>query len=571
MPDQAERAFANAVTRLNSKNLTHLWAVSCMLSGLDYFQRLVRDNGDWPLFPLLHPMKVVAFDWAVLKGTSQQYRSGRLTSNDLAFVLNNLNDASADPNFLEPVGDESNASRFLRHFSTMANKQFRFQSRDLHKRMGRSYLLNEDIPNRYRNHLRQSLGRSFLDIPTEFFNLTQLAPRDCLALGFSIIALLQSRFKDLLEQAADGAGSSSLPGLSSRQSQFLYSLLRNPQRLESISCFVPSALILEELESNSPTKIEAFLTTTARETRHLRELTRRAPYDLGFLSYRLSPLERYPIARLQDGAASSFVVPSLPYLDRLITELPHYVLQDTAATRSRYHETRGVVQEIYLAELLESQLPHLNSMAERRYDLPGGNWKGPDITLFDHKSGRLILIESKAARIQAGSMSDTALEPVLHDLRDAIDAVRRLHEKWLHFYQRLPEYQDVQEDLDRYSENQPVAVMVIGEGVEFLAEKVEMASQAGMVDSLRDLPFPYCFMDVETFEHAIQVAAASEDGFARILEEFWRTVRSGASHLNQERTADQFGGRAASEKNTYLDTAASNAMALAGRHKSVRL
>src|SRR5690606_1833849 len=127
------------------------------------------------------------------------------------------------------------------------------------------------------------------------------------------------------------------------------------------------ALILEELESNSPTKIDAFLTTIARETRHLRELTRRAPYDLGFLSYRLSPLERFPIVRVQGRAASSFVVPSFPYLDRLITELPHYVLQDTADTRSRYHETRGAVQEIFLAELLASQLPHLNCMTERRY------------------------------------------------------------------------------------------------------------------------------------------------------------------------------------------------------------
>lgn len=571
MPNKAERAFDSAVTRLNSRNLTHLWAISCMLSGLDYFQRLLRDYGDWPLFPLLHPMKVVAFDWAVLKGTSKQYRTRRLSSNDLAFVLNNLNDASADPNFLEPVGNESNASRLLRHFSTMANKQFRFQSRDLRMRMGRSYLLNEDIPSRYRNHLRQSLGASFLDIPSEFFNLTQVAPRDCLTLGFSIIALLQSKFEGLVERAADSIGSATLPGHIGRQAEFLYSLLRNSQLLESTSFFVSSALVMEELESNSLTKVNAFLATIARETRRLRELTRQAPYDSGFLSYRLSPLERYPIVRLQDGATSSFVVPSFPYLDRLITELPHYVLQDTADTRSRYHETRGVVQELYLAELLESQFPHLKRMHERRYDQPGGNWKGPDITLFDHESRRLILIESKAARIQARSTSDTALEPVLYDLRDAISALRRLYDKWRHFYQRLPEYQDVQDELDKYSEMQPVAVIVIGEGVEFLAEKVELASQAGMVDSLRDMPFPYCFMDIETVERSIQVAAASEDGFAHILDEFWRTIRSGAGEINPDRTADQFGGRPLAENNKYLHTAAANALALGVRHRAAQL
>src|SRR5690625_2246313 len=122
MPIQTERAFASAVTRLNSKSLSHLWAVSSTLSGLDYFPRLFQGDGDWPLFPMLHPMKIVLFDWAVLKGTSQQYREGKLSSSDLQLVLNSLNEASADPLFLEPSGEESSSSRVLRHMATMANK-----------------------------------------------------------------------------------------------------------------------------------------------------------------------------------------------------------------------------------------------------------------------------------------------------------------------------------------------------------------------------------------------------------------------------------------------------------------
>src|SRR5690554_5757310 len=100
MQVQTERAFASAATRLNSKNLPHLWAVSSTLSALEYSPRLFGDDRIWPLFPTLHPMMIALFDRAVLKGTSQQYREGRLTSSDLGFVLNSLNESSANPNYL---------------------------------------------------------------------------------------------------------------------------------------------------------------------------------------------------------------------------------------------------------------------------------------------------------------------------------------------------------------------------------------------------------------------------------------------------------------------------------------
>lgn len=564
MQYQAERAFASAATRLNSKNLTHLWAVSSVLSGLDYIPRVFGDSGSLPMFPLLHPMKTVAFNWAILKCTSLDYRDRYLTRRDLIHVMNNLNQASLDPNFLKPIGEESDTSRLLRHFSTMANKQFRFQTRDFLLRFGRSYLLTEAIPVRVRELLRERLGPSFLDIPTEFSRVAGLSPSENLALGLGILALLRARFQDLIQAALESVGSANLPGRDKRQADFLYTLLPHPDRLKTMSIFRASELVLKEGATFTPTKVDSFLSLVARTTQFLRSLSTKPPYDKGFLSYRLSPLERYPLIAPPPGNGSWFIAPSLHYLDRIITELPHYLLQDTTETRSKYQTTRGVVQEIYLSQLLEYRLPSLRLIAERTYKRSGGSWKGPDLTILDPRAKRLILLESKAVRIQARAISDTALQPLLHDLDDAVGAARRLYEKWQHFKQRLPEYKDWQAELDAHMSSPPIAVIVIGEGVEFLAEKIELAVQAGLVDSLGDLPFPYCFMDLETFEYAVEVAVASREGLAQILEEYSIAARAASDGQGNAEAADRFGGRPIPPTNPFLSKATSTALTRLG-------
>jgi len=552
--DVAEAAFRDATTRLNSKNLSHLWSWSALLSSLDYLPRVFTHEETPPFLPSIHPMKIGMFVWAVLKSKALDYKTQRLSRADFIYVFNRLNDAAADPNFLDTSGDEPPEARLLRHFSTMVNKQWRFQSKDFLFRCARTFLLFEELPKRHAAVLKQRLGSSYLDIPAMFEYVTGLKAKDALFLGFAIISLLRARLAGLLKQSRARLAVQPGSNLPNRQAGVLLSLLESAAAFEGLVKFTKAELPIPSNMGLPPSVLNSYFAQVARDTRQLRQLTEEGPYTHGFLSYRLNPLERYPLVQLNGFDDVSFVVPSIPYLDRLATDLPHFVLQESDQIRQRYHETRGHLQELYLSDLFQKRLSDHLVIEERAYRRRGENWRGPDFIVCDPKDQRLILIESKALRVQARTLADTGLEALIQDLRDAVAAIKRLPTKVGHLKEGLPEYSDVQQALDACLGKQPVAVLVVSEAVEMFAEKVELARRSGRVRGLEDYPYPYCFMDLETLEFAVELAASGQASLSAVLEEYWRT---GSGAEASALPADRFGGRTLEAKDVYLVDGAS--------------
>lgn len=555
----AEVALRDAATRLTPKNLGHLWSMSAVLSAFDYVPRAFTDVGQQPpLFPLLHPMKIVMFTWGILESRSLDYKIKRLSYSDFAIVVNRLNDAAADPDFLQAIGDEPPEARLLRHFSTMANKQVRFQARDLLFRLARTLLLYEELPNLHKADLQGRLGQSYLDIPAVFEELVGLAPRHAVFLGFAILALIRNRVEGPLRRSVDSMAEQSLDSRALRQSRLLRRILQSGEHLESIVKFTASDLRIVEHSKMTLEAINNYLSHVSRDTRTLRTLLDAEPYKHGFVSYRLNPLERFPIALLGRSSPQKYVVPSLPYLDQLATALPHYVLQDSPAYRQRYQTTNGVVQELYVSTLLRSRLPDYTLVEERVYDMPGGEWRGPDWLLLDRRKRRLVLVESKSVRLHARTVADTGLKTLTQDLSSAVSALVRLEEKIGHLSIGLKEYADIQELLTTYLENPPIAVVVVGEAVEMLAEKVELASSMGLLENLRSFPYPYCLMDLQTFEFAVEIAASGQERLSTLLEGYWRDARRTDAPAQRASTADRFGGRSVDSSNLFLSKTVSS-------------
>ena len=559
MITKADRSFLEAATRLSKVNLTTLWSFSSAISSLDYLPRVFEGSVFGPLGVVAHPHKLAMFGRAVLTSKSADYKDRHLSVRDAVFVLNKLNDAMHDEAWFPVQSGEPNAHTLLRILVAIASRQFPLQEAKLASRLSRAYLLNELIPSEEEDYLRTQCGREFLDIPRVYEAATGATVRQTLGIGFRVLALHHRRFGPLLRAIESRQSGVSMAERrrdgSRRHAKLLRTIAASIGELAGLTKFGISDVLLSDEPQVISDKVSALFGTISGTTSELRALLDVPPYNTGLLPYRLSPLERYPLVRLAQGGPTNgpYIVPSLAFLDRLITDLPHFVLQEGAETRNRYWTTRGRVQEIYLERLVAARLPDLIVVPEKRYRAPGGEASGPDLTLLDSKRQRLIAVESKSKRIRAATRADPSDSPFVQDMAAACDALRRLPLKIRQMTEGIEEYQHLRDDFARCLQHTPVLVVVVGEGGELLAERFEAvkAADSSILPVEEDLP--YCIMDLELFEHAVELAASSGDGLANVLEAYAAAarglLREGPDGVT---AASLFGGREFDTRETYL-------------------
>src|SRR4030042_877102 len=428
-------SFEKAVTRLNSKNLTDLWITSCLLSCIDYFSSW--DKRVNIFMPMVHVQSVSMLQRAILESKSQHYKRDIFDSKDFPDVYNALVKAADDVDLLR---GEAKPDTLLRSFfGTLANCQIRFQERDLRRRLGRSYGMLHDIPLTCKGILNQRHGKHFFDLTTVFLEKFGLSVKDFLLIGFVVLTLIHERFKPystIQSQVEDYLVQSGRRHLSNRERSLLLTQLIDKRKAwQEALIFQPQNLVVSGIPIFAIEKVKAYLQLVARSTQQLRELLHSVKaYSEGPLAERVSPLERYPIVALED---DTYIVPNLSYFEMALTELPHFILQESY-TDNRYNELRGYIHELYLQKLIENCFPSLTVIPEITYNRPKEEVSGPDLTFME--DNKLIVLEAKAKRMRVASRVSPASEALVDDIQGAFSAFEKIPSKVNDLHSGLPQY-----------------------------------------------------------------------------------------------------------------------------------
>jgi hypothetical protein len=538
-------AFEKAVTKLNSKKLTDLWTTSCLLSCIDYFSKW--DRRENLFMPMVHVQSVAMLHRAILESKAQHYKSKIFNSKDFPHVYNSLVNATDDASLLS--GEADPGTRLRRFLGTLANFQIRFQERGLRRRLGRAYGMLHDIPLTYKDVLSQRHGANFLDLVMVFPEKFGFSVKNFLLIGFCVLTLVHERFykpySEIQSKIEAYLVRIGRKYLSNRErSQLLTRLIDDSKSWQDALIFKPQNLVIPGNSIFNIGNVKAYLRLVAKTTQQLRDLLYGVKaYSEGPLAERISPLERYPIVKLED---DTYIVPNLSYFDMSLTELPHFMLQDTYKD-NRYNELRGYIQELYLQKMIEVCLPHLNIIPEITYRKAREEVNGPDLTLIESK--KLIVLESKAKRMRVASRVAPASEAFVEDIKGAFSAFEKIPSKIEDLYTGLPEYRSYKNILDMTRDSKPVATVVMGEGIYFMAEFLQ--------DYLRDNPehflnrytCPFCLLELDTFEDAVTIAATGNYSLHDLLRDYWEdskitTVR--------DHPAEGFRGRKARDINPFI-------------------
>jgi hypothetical protein len=85
----------------------------------------------------------------------------------------------------------------------------------------------------------------------------------------------------------------------------------------------------------------------------------------------------------------------------------------------------------------------------------------------------------------------------------------------------LPEYSDVQDNIDEGLSRGVRFVCVLTETIYFLTELIRFRVERQPDHPLSGFDYPYCIMSIEIFEFAVQVAHERRESLAQVLDPFW--------------------------------------------------
>jgi hypothetical protein len=249
---------------------------------------------------------------------------------------------------------------------------------------------------------------------------------------------------------------------------------------------------------------------------------RRPEYQLGHPGKRLSPLERFPIVRLDasPGAPGRYIVPNFRHYERSFAPIVDFTLQ--AALGKDYEAARGALLHLYLQQLLKDRLPGAVVVPETRYDRARGGKDSPDLALIEPTVGRIVAIEVKGRGINLATRLSVGDEELKENLRDAYDALLRLPAKVADLRGGRPEFAQWREAIAATAETRPVLVVVVRAGLQFLSQLIREQVAQDAKHPVAKLKHLYCVLSVDEFEQAVEVARATDGSLAEILEQHHR-------------------------------------------------
>lgn len=514
--------FDDAVTQLNSKNLDALLESSCLLSCVEFYGGM-----NSPVFPTLNNEKCRLFSEAIIYSKAASYKSTKLTSSDLSYILNGVGEALDDPRLSQELVSGGARDEMLyamqRFMARMANIQIRQQEIRSSSTIGRLIALLSVLPQNHIGEFDPAMQNAVRQLAEDIPGALNASLRD-LATVFMLLNVHYQRVAQGAFKFLESFRPSEIPKgtLIERRAWMIYRLY-DFQNIRPYLWFSREALGSIVGHPLPESIFSSFVALFARPIRQIRDESNNRVYRVGPQGWRLSPLERYPVV-MREGEQGSerdqrFIVPNIRTFMRSFGDVVHFALQERFG--NAYNEVRGLSQEVYIRLLTKDRLPSCVVIPEIPYRSPKGEKKGPDCTIVERQSRRLIVVEAKARRVLAETrftmregIFDTNFAPV-YELLD------RLQGKVRDLYAGLPEYAAYQAEIDSTKQSPPICVAVVGESVYMMNEIIRYRARTEAGHPLRDYPWTFCVMSMESFELAVEIAASEGISLAQVLEEFW--------------------------------------------------
>lgn len=517
-------SFENAVVKMNSLNLTNLWLNSTIFSYIEFFFDKPQNPG--LLFPAIHGEYISLFQRAILNSSSKDYKDRYLTSGYYPQIHDNLVNAAYRPYSKNKTNKIEN---LLDLFSKIGNSQFRYQQNQLSVRLGRIYAMYYLYPNKYSEWLKEKQTTNYFDqsimAPKILNGLTQ---EEFLGILFCVFSLIQARYNEtykVIEDLYSYIFQEKGQELIKRQF-FVIGKIVDSQISTNINpiIFSPEQASIENSKKYTPTKVFRFLELLSKTTRELQTLAKQYPeYNIGDLPDQLNPLERYPIVKI---SRDKYFVPNARFLYDGISNLLHFVFQDFLLRDNldnRFHQQMGYIQEIFLFNLITEKLKDSTVIQEKSYIKGKNRVDGPDLTIIEAKTNRLITIESKFKHLRNLTRVSPLPEILHNDLYYLGDLIKKLEIKTNDLFLGFEEYEQYQREISQTKENLPIFVVIIGEGIEFMSE---IFFRGEGYPSIINLKNSICLMDVENFEELVDYSAQENIALSDLLDEYSRTSRT---------------------------------------------
>ncbi len=536
------------MTRLNSRNLDTVMEISCLLSTIEFTGGMGSR-----VFPLLNNEKCRLFSEALVASKAASYKPAMLSYADLTYVLNGATSALDDPRLAEEVVSGKPRDEMLyalqKFMSRMANIQIRQQETRSTSTAGRLLALLSVLPLKHIDLFPQDARSSVAQFAASIPGTLGASLRD-LATIYMFVYLWHQRLGEIATSLFDSMGLT-IPGFArkDRQAWIISKLIEFPRPLRDYIYFSHRSLSSLLKCRVSEAAFSAFISLFARPIRDIREEAQKPAYMIGPVGWRLSPLERYPIVSIDNGARDTekrFMVLNVRTFARSFGDVLHFGLQERFG--QAYNNARGAAQEVYIRLMAKERLPGTVVIPEVTYRSAQGERKGPDCSIVEEQSQRLILVEAKARRVLAETRFTMSEEIFDANFQQVYDLFLKLRDKAADLYAGIPEYSTYQTAVDTTKNAHPICVAVVGESVYMMNELIRYRARTEADHPLRDYPWVYCVMSMESFELALEIAASEGLSLAQILEEFWE---DGASMEPSSSMSDSFRGRSIKQGSSF--------------------
>lgn len=278
--------------------------------------------------------------------------------------------------------------------------------------------------------------------------------------------------------------------------------------------------------------IDSYLRLFARSVSELRRLRSEGGNESRHFARGFSVFDRFCLVETSPGR---YLAPNVRLIRTSFVPNVEYSLMERLG--EEFLQAQGATQELYLRHLLRVRLPSYVLIAERAYGRP--ERRGPDLVLVDPLASGLILVESKSRRIRAGTRSILSEDLLSQNLEAAYSALRKLPKKIEALYEGIEEYQDVQGEIDKTRQSQPICVVVMNDAVMMMSELVRISIGKDSGHELGAYPYRFCILSLAAFELAVEVAFRESRSLYEMFGDHWeKSVTSSPS----EASADRFGG-----------------------------
>ena len=545
----AKQAFDVVTTKLSAFNLTDIWSINSLLSVIDNFDNSM--GGANSFFPVLNYERITMLSKAIIGSNSREYKEKLFDINLIPLIFNKLSDATLTNEFIE--GSKDPNFKLLNFMARKAILTYDMQNIDIKHNIARSYALYEHYPLKLVTELKDKHKSNYIDIPKIFEEKYGLSIKEYLLIGLIIIIRYQNIYKKYF--AINKKFSEEIIERRKKDKEVTQLLIRNlasiivdsDESRQSLF-FNPHDLMFKDSSIIDTQKINGFLNLVSKTSKELSILQRIDPYNKGDIVYRLCPLQRYPLIKMNE---ERYIVPNIGYFISSFTRNIHFILQDLYPA-NEFNQTFGSVFEYYINDFVEDRLESLTVIPETKYLKSKNHNDGPDLCVIDKENTSIIMFEVKSKNLRL----DTKLAPLSKDLLVDLDrsfkALKKLPDKYDDLLHGFSEYSEWQKEIDSicHKDKENVyAFSIINHGILLLPDLINYIRENEEEHFLNYYPFKFGILTVENFEKVIELAHEQKKSLPDLLHSYWE---SSISKEVKEHSTEQLNGLTVDNNETFL-------------------